>query len=67
MVLEGLIVIDIMALTILHPGFSFQGSWHEVGFIFRDFKYWHQKGLAERSDGASARGQEYTIEMAPTV
>lgn len=62
MVLKGpMVIIDIMALTILHPGFSFQGSWHEADFIFRDFKYWHKKGLAEKNDGALARGQEYTI------
>jgi len=61
MVLKGpMVIIDIMALTILHPGFSFQGSWHEADFIFRDFKYWHKKGLAEKN-GALARGQEYTI------
>ena len=68
MALEGLmVIIAIIALTILHPGFSFQGSWPEADFIFRDFKYWHKKGPAERSDGALARGQEYTMEMALTV
>lgn len=68
MVLEGpMVIIAIMASTILHPEFSFQGSWHEADFIFRDFKYWHKKGPAEKNDGALERGQEYTIETAPTV
>lgn len=50
MVLEGpMVIITIMALTILHPGFSFQWSWHEADFIFRDFKYWHKKGPAEKN------------------
>ena len=67
MALEGpIVIVAIMALMILHPRFSFQESWHEADFIFQDFKYWHKKGPAEKNDGALARGQEYTIETAPT-
>ena len=68
MVLEGpMVIIAVMALTILHPGFSFQGSWREADFIFRDFKCWREKGLVEKDGGALARGQEYTTGTAPTV
>jgi len=36
MVLDGaMIAIACLALTLLHPGFAFQGNWHQANFKLR--------------------------------
>ena len=56
MILEGpMIIIACTAMSALHPGISFQGSWHEADFIFwTKITFRNQKMIsAETSDEES--------------
>ena len=47
MILEGpMVIIACIAMSALHPGIAFQGSWHEADFIFwTKFTFRNQKLL----------------------
>ncbi len=64
MILEGpMVIIAVTALTALHPAVSFQGCWHEAGFVFwKKFTFRNKTSQASyklESDSGNDESQRY--------